>query len=566
MDLVKIKEDIYRYAIKNAFEHEGKADIGAVVSKIIALHPDVKTVMKDVMQLVIVGVKQVNAMKAPDIESEFKKFESSYELKPKPERQGLKKLADLGIELSEVVTRFAPNPNAPFHLGNARAAILSYEYAKANDGKFILRFEDTDPKIKKPIKDAERIFKEDLKWLGIVPDETYFQSDRLEIYYEIIRKLILMDKVYVCKCDVEEWRAKTHDSQECKCRELSKEEHMQRFDAMLSNELKQGQAVVRMKTDLYHQDLSVRDYWIARAIDNPEHERQGSKYFVWPAYNLASAVDDHEMGVTLIMRGQEHAQNEVKQRFMYKYLGWNYPKAIHFGRLKLEGIILSKSRINEGIANGEFSGYDDPRLGTIRALRRRGFQPEALKKLIEDVGTNTNDATVQSSKIESLNKKIIDEKADRFMFVENPTELDISFTPAKIVEFPLHQDFPERGSRVYELSEGSQKFFVSKNDLDKLKQGQIFRLRHAYNVKLTERGDFVSHAQCIGDTQMKESIFWAIETTNVEIVMPDNKKIYGVAEKLLEEKEIGDIVQFEKLGYLRIDSKGKQISLVLTQH
>jgi glutamyl-tRNA synthetase len=357
-----LEEDIYRYAIKNAFQHDGKANVGAVVGKVIALHPevDVKKVMPDIQAT----VQKVNALTPSKIEEEYNKFAQSYELKPQEKKEGLPDLDWAKDE--EVVTRYAPNPNGPFHLGNARAAILSYEFAKKYKGKFLLRFEDTDPQVKKPIENAEELFNEDLKWLGLSFDELFFQSDRLEIYYSHIKQLIDMEKAYICTCNVEEWRELIKEKKGCPCREEGKEENMERFKKMLKHDFKHGEAVVRLKTDLNHPDPSIRDFWLARVVDNPEHPRAGSKHFVWPAYNLASGIDDHLMGVTLILRGQEHAQNEEKQRFMYGYFGWKYPHTIHFGRVKLQDMVLSTSKIAEGIEKGDFSGWDDPKLGRFQ--------------------------------------------------------------------------------------------------------------------------------------------------------------------------------------------------------
>src|SRR3989344_7776365 len=175
------KEDAYRYAVKNAFEHGGRADMGALIGKLKALHKDLD--VKKLMPTALEAVKKVNSLKADELEREFKSFEGGYELKAKPEREGLPPLewAEKGEE--PVVTRYAPNPNGPPHLGNARAAFLSYAYADKYNGKFILRFEDTDPKVKKPMDEPEKAFREDLEWFGVKISEVYFASDRLQLYY-----------------------------------------------------------------------------------------------------------------------------------------------------------------------------------------------------------------------------------------------------------------------------------------------------------------------------------------------------------------------------------------------
>ena len=162
---------------------------------------------------------------------------------------------------------------------------------------------------------------------------------------------------------------------------------------MLDGTFKEGEAVVRIKTDLSHPNPAVRD-WPALRIINTErhpHPRVGSKYRVWPLYNFACGIDDHLIGVSHIIRGKEHLTNQRRQEYMYKHLGWQYPEAIHYGRLKIKGASLSKSKIVEGIRNGTFRDWDDPRLATFAALRRRGISPEAIRRLIIDVGPKTAD-------------------------------------------------------------------------------------------------------------------------------------------------------------------------------
>src|SRR3989344_4061894 len=553
-----LEDLIFKHALKNAFEY-GKADFNSLIGKLIAAEPEIKAKLKELTPKIKEVIDKVNAMKRDEIEAQFKEFEAELRVEKKEEKKGLQELD--WAEKEPVITRYAPNPNGPFHLGNARAAILSNEYAKKYKGKFILRFEDTDPKIKKPMKDAEKVFLEDLKFLGITPDEVFFQSDRLEIYYNMIRKLIELDKIYICTMDSEQWRKLTQKKKACPERSESKEETLKKFEEMLSGKLRQGEAVVRLKTDLNHIDPSVRDFWLARAIDNPNHPRAGSKYLVWPAYNLAAAVDDHLMNITLILRGQEHEQNEEKQKFLYKYLGWIYPHSFHFGRIKLGEMVLSTSKISKGIEEGLYSGWDDPRLGTIRALRRRGFQSGALKQVILDVGVKSSDTTIEIKKLIDLNKKIIDKDSLRATFIPDPVELTVIGCKKKKAEFLKHPEFPEKGKRIYFLEEPIQKFFVSKKDLMKFREGGSFRLRNAFNVKLTELNEFQAKAQYLGDLSKENALHWIASGNELdaEIVMDDNSKILGLVEDFVSEARVNDFFQFEKFGYLRLDSKEKRL-------
>jgi len=536
-----IEEDAYKYAIKNAALHSGKAEIGAIVGKIKALHQQLD--VKKAMQIAAEAVRKVNALSPEEISAEFGQFEKQgYELKPKEKEEKLPMLE--WAEKEKVVTRFAPNPNAPFHLGNARTALLSKEYAVRYNGKFILRFDDTDPKVKKPIDNAEEVFREDLEWLGCTPDETLFASDRLEIYYDYMRKAIEKNAAYVCDCPVEEWRKKIRKKSGCKCRDLKPKEQLARFEKMVSNETKEGQAVLRIKTDLLHPDPSVRDWWAAKIVDNPQHPNaKAVGMHVWPSYNFASAIDDHLLEVTLIIRGQEHEQNKTKQEFLYKSFGWTYPHCFHIGRISLQGMVLSKSKIKEGIEKGEFSGWDDPRIGTIKALRKRGFKAEALKEALFDLGVNTNDSTIQMAKIIDLNKKLIEPESDRLSFVLEPMQLEVNFAP-----------------------EGMSRLIVDKRQFEKFELGKVVRLRSLFNVRILRKDELQAFAEFVGTAKIDVPIVnWFRQGIDVELLTDDNKKMLFLADEAIAAKQPGDRVYFDRLGFCIVDeNKGGRILLRLT--
>ncbi|MBN2067659.1 MAG: glutamate--tRNA ligase [Candidatus Diapherotrites archaeon] len=526
-----VEEDAYKYAIKNAALHSGKAGVGPVIGKLKALHP--KLNIPKLTQIAVVAVQKVNSMEKAGIEKEFAKFEKQgYELKPKEKTEALPPLEWAARE--KVVTRYAPNPNGPFHLGNARAAIISDEFAKKHRGKMLLRFDDTDPKVKKPIENAEALFKEDLQWLGCKIEETYFASDRLELYYKYMKEAIRREAAYVCTCPVEEWREKTKAKKPCECRNLGRREHAKRFEKMLKNEFKEGQAVLRIKTDLEHKDPSVRDWWAAKVVDKPEHPNQKAKgKHVWPSYNFASAIDDHALGVSLIVRGQEHEQNKTKQEFLYKCFKWKYPHCFHFGRISLQGIVLSTSRIKEGIEKGLYTGWDDPRLGTIRAFRRRGFKAAVLRQAILDLGVNTNDAGIQWAKLIDLNKKLIEPLSERLSFIAEPMVLEVHMAP-----------------------NGMNKLVVDKKQFENFKEGEVVRLRQLFNVKINKIDPLQVFAEFIGEGKINKPIVnWFKQGKDIEIVMDDAGKVLGLADERIEERKEGQYVQLDGLGFCIVDEK-----------
>ncbi|MFA4907824.1 MAG: glutamate--tRNA ligase [archaeon] len=554
----------YKYGIKNAFLHEGKAEAGAIIGKIIALEKDAD--LKKLMPKIQEAVARINSMPLAEIESEYRRFEAEgYGLKPKPEREGLPKIGWAEKKEKEMITRYAPNPNGPFHLGNARAAVLSYEYARMYEGKFILRFDDTDPKVKKSIENSEAIFREDLEWLGCKVGPVYYASDRIPLYCEYMRKAIEMGKAYVCTCKPEDWRKKTLAKKECDCRDLDEEEQLERFEKMVEHGYREGEAVLRIKTDLNSEDPSIRDWWAAKIVDSPNHPRVGEKYHVWPSYNFASAIDDKLLGTTLILRGQEHAQNAEKQKWLYRYFGWDYPEAIHFGRIKLGEMVLSTSAIKKGIEEKKFLGWDDPRLGTIRAFRRRGFSPKALYATIVELGTKHNDATVSMQALADKNRGEIDRKSDRFLFVEEPVRLDIQFCPETNAKIRRHPDFPERGEREYVFRRGSMQVLGPKKALAGIAANEIFRLVHAFGARMVKQDMFQAFAEFAGiqRSEKNPAIPWIFgETADCDVMMPDAAIARGVCEKELLEKKPDDTVQLECFGYCRVDKvAGNRVAL-----
>ncbi len=545
MSLEKAKQDAHRYAIKNAFEHKGKADLGALIGKLKALHKE--TPVPELMPIAVETIKKINSMHFNEIEKEFRGFEEGYELKPPPQREGLPALewAEKG---EAVVTRYAPNPNGPPHLGNARAAFLSYAYAEKYNGKFILRFEDTDPKVKKPIENPEEEFRKDLEWFGIKINEVFFASDRLQLYYNYMRKLVEMGKAYACTCKSEEWKKLVENKKACKCREKSPEKQLELFKKMLSHELKEGEAVLRLKTDLKHSDPSVRDWWIARIIDNPEHPRATGKEHVWPSFMFESAIDDHEMGVTLILRGQEHSQNTTKQKFLYDCLGWTCPHAIHFGRLSMGEMVLSTSKIKKGIEEGIYSGWDDIRLGTLRALRRRGYRAEALQRIIIDSGITPSDASVPMSKLASYNRELIIGEAARTTYITDPVKIEVM----------VHEEIEaEKDGTGFMLPRGMQAFLVSAAEVKGIKE-QVFRLRNAYNVRVENKEGFALEGKFAGkEASGKKVVSWIKEMMDLELVLPGGERELGVIEA--RELRKGQYLHLEKKGYCIIDStEGKR--------
>jgi len=336
---------------------------------------------------------------------------------------------------------------------------------------------------------------------------------------------------------------------------------------------------VRVKTDLNHPNPAVRDWPALRIIDNKKypHPRVGDKYRVWPLYNLAAGLDDHLLGITHIIRGKEHLTNGVRQEFMYKHLGWTYPEAIHYGRLKITGAFLSKSKIIQGIKDCIYSGFDDPRLATFAALRKRGIMPEAIKKMIVDVGPRPQDATLSWDNLYSYNRKLLDLQTDRYFFVPDPVELRVTNVPKVFhAELPMHPEKPERGQRKYTITpKGENKmaaFWMTRKDAENAEAGVTIRLMELFNVRIEGKtaygleAFFASEAYEDAREAKAKLIHWIAvdEAFPCQVVMPDASVSEGVAESACKKLKPDDVVQFERFGFVRIDEVNAKLKAYYT--
>ncbi len=545
----KLEEIIRKYALINATQHGGQAQPGAVIGMIMSKHPEYRQNTGEVSKTAAQIVQTVNQMSAEDQNQELED-RGGYQEKKKQEK--VKGLADLPHTDEGVVLRFAPNPSGPLHIGHARAALSNDEYRKRYEGKLILRVEDTDPRRVDP--SAYQMIPEDLKWMGVEWDEEIIQSDRMEIYYEHALELIKLGGAYMCTCPGDVFKELKDSSQSCPHREATVEENLKLWEKM--PETGEGEMVLRVKTDIEHKNPAIRD-WVAMRVVEDEHPRIGNQYRVYPMMNFSVAVDDHLLGVTHVLRGKDHLANSEKQEYLYHHLGWDVPKFIHYGRLKMDDVRLSTSQARQGIEDGIYSGWDDPRLGTIRAIARRGIQPAAIRELMMEIGVKIADSTVTWKKIYGLNRSFLEDKANRYFMVENPKLVEIEGVPESLlgnVERPLHPDHLDRGMRSLEFN---GKVYLDGEDIPS-QDDQVLRLMDAVNITFQD-GQAQYHSEGIDEAREAKAriVQWvptegAVET---EMVMPDASLVTGFAESTLKGVEEGEVVQLERIGFTRLDGK-----------
>ena len=292
-----MKDLILKYALKNASEYNGKANFGSVLGKILSEKPELKQNIKELSKEIIEIIKKVNSMKLNDINKALSKYEFH---EVKREKHVLPELKNVD---GNVVTRIAPYPSGPLHIGNARPAILNDEYAKMYKGEMLLVIDDTIGSEEKPIlKEAYKLIPESLKWLDTKFSKIYYKSSRLEIYYKYAEELIKLDKAYVCFCKSETLRENRAKGIECDCRGNNVDENLKNWKKMFK--MKEGKVALRIRTNMQHPNPAFRDRVIFR-ISNRTHPKVGKKYKVWPLLDFSWAIDDYLLGITHIIRGKE---------------------------------------------------------------------------------------------------------------------------------------------------------------------------------------------------------------------------------------------------------------------
>ena len=296
----------------------------------------------------------------------------------------------------EVVTRFPPEPNGYLHIGHAKSILLNYGLAKEYGGKFNLRFDDTNP-TKEDVEFVDSITA-DVKWLGADFEERlYFASDYFERMYEAAVKLIKDGKAFVCDLSAEEIReyrgSYETPGKESPYRNRSVEENLALFEEMKNGKVEDGARVLRAKIDMSSPNMNMRDPVIYR-VAHVSHHRTGDAWCIYPMYDFAHPLEDAFEGVTHSICTMEFEDHRPLYDWVVKNVGFERPpRQIEFAKMYLTGVITGKRYIKELVANGTVDGWDDPRLVTIAALRRRGFTPESIRMFIELSGV----AKAQSS-------------------------------------------------------------------------------------------------------------------------------------------------------------------------
>ncbi len=545
-----IEDTIRKLALQNAVNFKGKANPKAIAGKILGSHPELRGDVAGLNETIGGIVADVNAM-AP--EAQRKELEETApEMLVKEKKVRTYELPDLeNAEKGKTVMRIAPGPSGPLHIGHTRVSVLNDEYTKRYGGKLIRRFEDTNPEKIDP--DAYDTIPEDLDWLGVRIDRSYIQSDRFELYYKVTKQLIEQGHAYVCTCDAEKWRSLKEQKTACPCRDLPVNEQLERYDKLMEGAPGFADAIAVVKTDIAHPNPAIRDFVALRAVDTP-HPRTGDKYRLYPMMNLSVAVDDHEMGMTHVIRGKDHLNNTLRQKYIFDYFGWKQPEYIHYGLVHIPDTVLKTSLIKESIRKGEYTGWDDVRTGTVRALARRGIRPEAIRRYWVESGIKSVDINFSWDGLYSMNRDIIDPISSRYFFVRDPVRYDIEGAQEIKGKAPLLPDDPSKGFREYDLKSPFTVFITEKDSAEFSKDKKI-RLKDFCNLDYSTPAKFAGNdVSGVRGGKMKAVQWVSRSSVPCEVLMTDGSVAKGLVEDaILSEKS--DTVQFERFGFVKVEKR-----------
>jgi len=539
---MKTERLVLKYCLQNAVFYNGKANSSAVLGKVLAENPGLRKDAAELKKEIERKVIEINSLDLREQKRMLERIDKKLLVKEKKKQGGLPPLRN--AKKGKVVTRFAPSPTGPLSLPHVlRAAMLSYLYARMYGGRFILRFEDTDPRSVRP--EFYDWIREDLENVGIKADRVVKESDNIGLYLKLADSMLKKGDFYLCTCSAEKFRDAKRKKQACGCRDRASGSEWKK---MLSGGYAEGDAVIRLKTSMKDPNPALRDPVMLRVVKS-DHPGKGKRQNVWPVYNFASVIEDHEEGITHVFRGKEHEHNTAIQKMLYDALGWKQPTVINFGMVHLPGEKIHTRDIKERIENGSVSGWDDPKLPTIRALLRRGFQSHAFCEAAIGCGLSKTDIRISWDMINAINRKAIDPVANRYMVVTEPVRISLKKIPElEFVKEPLHPDFPGRGNKKIHVDEKNTR--ISRVDFRSLKN-KTFRLKALGNFRLRART-----AEYVGNEIERgmQKIQWVSEPSiKVKIITPEGE-FAGIGEAAMKKLNPGDLIQMERIGFGRIDA------------
>ena len=516
-----------------------------------------------------------------------------------------------------ICTRFPPEPNGYLHIGHAKSILLNYGLSQEYNGKFNLRFDDTNP-TKEKIEFVESI-KADVKWLGAEwEDRLFFASNYFDQMYEAAIKLIKKGKAFVCDLTAEQIReyrgTLTEPGKNSPYRDRSVEENLDLFERMKNGEFEDGTKVLRAKIDMASPNINMRDPVIYR-VAHMTHHNTGDKWCIYPMYDFAHPIEDAIEGVTHSICTLEFEDHRPLYDWVVRELEYQYPpKQIEFAKLYLTNVVTGKRYIKRLVEEGIVDGWDDPRLVSIAALRRRGFTPESIKMFVELCGVSKANSSVDYAMLEYCIREDLKLKRSRVMAILDPVKLIIDNYPEgqiEELEAPNNMENETLGTRKVPFG---KELYIEREDFmveppkkyKRLYPGNEVRLMNAYFVTCvgydTDEDGNVTAVHCTYDPaskggnspdgrKVKGTIHWVSAQDNVqaevrlyENIIDEEKGVYNedgslnlnpnsltvlkncYVEKSLKDAKAYDSFQFVRNGFFCVDAKdSKEGALVFNR-
>jgi glutamyl-tRNA synthetase len=537
-----LSREIRAYALKNALEF-GSADAARILPKLFN-HGLQKKDIASIMPVIRDIVAEINAL-AP--EACAKEFESLKDVVRAHEEKEKTLPALPAAERGRVVTRLPPEPSKYLHLGHALSFLINYTHAKNYQGKCLLRFEDANPeKVKQEFVDA---ILEDIKgYLNITPDSICFVSDDMEHFYRAAETLIEKDAAYVCFCTREVMQELRHAGRACACRVQADKETQKHWKKLRAGDYKEGEAVLRFKGDMQALNHVMRDPVLFRVVKT-KHFRHKAKYKAWPLYDFYNPIEDALMGITHILRSNEFDVRVELHDALRSLLALPPLTIVQYGRFNVIGAETKGRDIRERIAAGEYTGWDDPRLVTLKTLQRRGIKLEVLRELINHIGLSKKEIHIDFAMLAALSRKLLDKEAERYYFVPEPVKLSVAAFPkeTKAVDIKLHPD--RSGTRRVKVS---TTIYLAAKDVAQ-NQGQEIRLMSFCNIFLNDKPKYTG-----SENKRIQKVQWvSTGAVKTRIRMDTGSWVSGLGEPALKKLKVGAVVQFERFGFARLDKKTK---------
>ena len=505
-----------------------------------------------------------------------------------------------------ICTRFPPEPNGYLHIGHAKSILLNYGLSQEYNGKFNLRFDDTNP-TKEKIEFVESI-QADVKWLGADwEDRLFFASNYFDQMYEAAIKLIKKGKAFVCDLTAEQIReyrgTLTEPGKNSPYRDRSVEENLDLFERMKNGEFEDGTKVLRAKIDMASPNINMRDPVIYR-VAHMTHHNIGDKWCIYPMYDFAHPIEDAIEGVTHSICTLEFEDHRPLYDWVVRELEYPYPpKQIEFAKLYLTNVVTGKRYIKRLVEEGIVDGWDDPRLVSIAALRRRGFTPESIKMFVELCGVSKANSSVDYAMLEYCIREDLKLKRSRVMAILDPVKLIIDNYPEgqiEELEAPNNMENETLGTRKVPFG---KELYIEREDFmveppkkyKRLYPGNEVRLMNAYFVTCvgydTDEDGNVTAVHCTYDPaskggnspdgrKVKGTIHWVSAQDNVqaevrlyENIIDEEKGVYNedgslnlnpnsltvlkncYVEKSLKDAKAYDSFQFVRNGFFCVDAK-----------